>query len=347
VVTRLAPAGRRPRARPTRRGLLQLVLGLTLWLAGANVGSTWVVLLSAAAIGAVLTGVATAARAVRRVSVTRELPAIVVAGQPVTAALTVTAPTAARLVVTDDLTGVAADTATGMTLRVPVALRRGAVPGGRVRVGLADRFGLASATAAGEVASAVLALPAVGPTAVPRPRLEAAGVVPSAAGAGAGTEILGVRDYRAGDAPRSVHWRSSARHGRLVVRETAREAGPALVVALAGGSWDAAALDRAAERACGLAAAAEEAGRPVELALDGRRLAWSPAARRDLALLPPHAGAPARPLAPPPLPAGTETVLLTPADPAAPPPGPPAGSPPGAPPAGATAAAGPPGEGGG
>lgn len=37
--------------------------------------------------------------------------------------------------------------------------------------------------------------------------------------AGSGTEIFGVREYRPGDSLRRIHWRSSARHGELVVRE--------------------------------------------------------------------------------------------------------------------------------
>ena len=37
--------------------------------------------------------------------------------------------------------------------------------------------------------------------------------------AGSGTELFGVREYRAGDSLRRIHWRSSARHGELVVRE--------------------------------------------------------------------------------------------------------------------------------
>src|SRR3989442_6729078 len=37
--------------------------------------------------------------------------------------------------------------------------------------------------------------------------------------AGAGTEVFGVREYRPGDLLRRIHWRSSARHGELIVRE--------------------------------------------------------------------------------------------------------------------------------
>jgi uncharacterized protein (DUF58 family) len=37
--------------------------------------------------------------------------------------------------------------------------------------------------------------------------------------AGSGSELFGVREYRSGDSLRRIHWRSSARHGELVVRE--------------------------------------------------------------------------------------------------------------------------------
>jgi uncharacterized protein (DUF58 family) len=314
-VTRLAPAGPWPGVRPTRRGFLQLVLGGVLYLAGANVGSTWVVLLAAAAMGTVGWGLVSAARAVRRVHVRRDVPAVVEAGGPVAAGISATTPTTALLVVRDALTGLGGAAPAGTRLAGTFLPARGSQVGGEVRVLVADRFGLARGWAAGDVATPLLALPAVPPRPAPPPGRQAAGVEPVAARAGAGTEVLGVRAYRSGDPPRAVHWRATARHGRLVVRETAWEAGPTLVVALAGGTWEAAALDQAAEEACGLAAAAAASGRPVELAVDGRRLPWSPAARRDLALLPPHAGAPPRPLAPPPQSSSSDTILLTPEPP--------------------------------
>lgn len=42
---------------------------------------------------------------------------------------------------------------------------------------------------------------------------------------GRGTELSGVRHWRSGDDPRRVHWRSTARHGRLVVAERAEPQG--------------------------------------------------------------------------------------------------------------------------
>lgn len=50
--------------------------------------------------------------------------------------------------------------------------------------------------------------------------------------AGLGTEVMGVRDYRNGDSPRHIHWRSVARRGTLVSREFADESQPALMLVL-------------------------------------------------------------------------------------------------------------------
>ncbi|TMG63072.1 MAG: DUF58 domain-containing protein [Chloroflexi bacterium] len=46
--------------------------------------------------------------------------------------------------------------------------------------------------------------------------LEASAAVPRS---GSGNELFGIREYRPGDSLRRIHWRSSARHGELVVRE--------------------------------------------------------------------------------------------------------------------------------
>ncbi len=56
---------------------------------------------------------------------------------------------------------------------------------------------------------------------------------------GASDDLLGVRDYRPGDSLRHVHWRSTARRGKLVVKEFADEEELSLTVVLdlaAGGS---------------------------------------------------------------------------------------------------------------
>jgi uncharacterized protein (DUF58 family) len=49
---------------------------------------------------------------------------------------------------------------------------------------------------------------------------------------GIGTEPYGLREYRPGDPPAKVHWKATARHGRLVSREDTWERGARLVVLL-------------------------------------------------------------------------------------------------------------------
>ena len=49
---------------------------------------------------------------------------------------------------------------------------------------------------------------------------------------GVGSEVVSVREYRPGDSRRHIHWRSTARAGRLIVKEFAQEAQPGLTIAL-------------------------------------------------------------------------------------------------------------------
>ncbi len=303
--TRLRPG----RTAPTRRGSLQALLAVVLYTAGANAGAGWVTVLATLLAGAVLAAWWTTHRAARRVEVRRTLPAQAVAGTPVEVSVQVRAPGGGHLVVADALGGAGAGPP-GARLVGTLRPARGSVRGAEVRVELADPLGLARASAAGWAPSPLLAVPAVprAPGSLPRRVAETALDLP-AVRARAGVEYAGLRAYAPGDPPRTVHWRATARHGRMVVGEPARPAAPALRIALAGGSWSQAALDRAVERVCALAAAGAAAGRPTEVAVDGAVQPWSEAARRDLALLPPHAGARPRPLAPPP-PGAVETVTV-------------------------------------
>lgn len=49
---------------------------------------------------------------------------------------------------------------------------------------------------------------------------------------GRGSEIIGTREYRPGDSLRQVHWRSTARTGKLVVKEFTDDEQPAMTVVL-------------------------------------------------------------------------------------------------------------------
>ena len=97
-------------------------------------------------------------------------------------------------------------------------VRRGPVSATSWTVSTSDPLGMFVGRKGQPDGEAVLVLPRF--TSVSEGRqvheLEAAAAAPRA---GSGTELFGVREYRPGDSLRRIHWRSSARHGELVVRE--------------------------------------------------------------------------------------------------------------------------------
>ena len=85
---------------------------------------------------------------------------------------------------------------------------------------------------------------------------------------GAGEEFLGVRDYRPGDPPRAVHWRSTARAGHLIVREYEEEVASRVAIVLAGadtGTPPDSAFEVLASAAASIAIYALQTGHPVDL----------------------------------------------------------------------------------
>jgi uncharacterized protein (DUF58 family) len=94
---------------------------------------------------------------------------------------------------------------------------------------------------------------------------------------GPGMDIAGVREWRPGDASSSVHWRSTARRGTLVVRERAIASTRQVVVALACSSA-AADWEDVLAAAAGACKAAQLAGQQLTLWVwgDGEVLAVPP-----------------------------------------------------------------------
>ena len=84
-----------------------------------------------------------------------------------------------------------------------------------------------------------------------------------------GGEFLNLRDYEPGDDLRRVHWRSTARRQRLMVRQNeARRRTPVLVMLdVRPGGHDRASFERAVEATASIVNACERAGRPYELIL--------------------------------------------------------------------------------
>lgn len=93
---------------------------------------------------------------------------------------------------------------------------------------------------------------------------------------GSGGEFVGVREYRPGDSRRHIHWRSTARAGRLVVKEFAEETQPGLTIALdlrassVIGADEHTSLELGIKIAATLARYAQQRGLPVSLAANSR-----------------------------------------------------------------------------
>lgn len=108
---------------------------------------------------------------------------------------------------------------------------------------------------------------------------------------GQGGEFLGVRDYRSGDPLRHVHWRTTARAGRLIVKEFADEQQPAFTLALdlsaaaCLGGEDDNTLELGIKLAASLARHAAERSLPVRLLTNSRQWPAPPGPLSPWALL--------------------------------------------------------------
>ena len=102
-----------------------------------------------------------------------------------------------------------------------VAPRRGVIPIGPLTVEVGDPFGMATATTTAGEPRPLVVTPAVVPLSAANLRIPA--------GDGEATRLQSrsagddddtmTREYRSGDAMRRVHWRATARHGDLMVRQ--------------------------------------------------------------------------------------------------------------------------------
>ena len=119
----------------------------------------------------------------------------------------------------------------------------------------------------------VLVYPAVHP--ISPARLRQLGGVEAAAvpRRGRGHDLYSLREYRAGDDPRLIHWRSSARTGTVMVREQEEDTALDTRLVLTGtGTRDARRLERGLSEAASVAVHLLRAGAGVELVGPGVRV---------------------------------------------------------------------------
>ncbi len=117
--------------------------------------------------------------------------------------------------------------------------------------------------------------------------------------AGQGQEVHSLRDHRPGEDARSIHWKSSARHGRLIGVDREQERRRRVCVVIDNRVLRGPALEAAVEKAAALVEREMDSGAEVGIAACGERLAAGSgeahlhAALTLLALLQPAPHAPA------------------------------------------------------
>ena len=90
---------------------------------------------------------------------------------------------------------------------------------------------------------------------------------------GVGLEVHSLRDHRDGEDARTIHWKSSARHGRLIGVDREQERRRRVCVVVDNRALSEALLDRAVEKAAALVERELDAGAEVALAVAGDNLA--------------------------------------------------------------------------
>ena len=233
--------------RPTRRAVLIAGIGCLLVVAGATAQAGWLFVLAAGVL-AMVAGSFVAAHP-RAVEVTRSLPGRIRVGDEVRVGLTVHnagrrwAPTALiedRYSAFDPIRLAHDPIPPGGDVHlelVRAARRRGAFGSGHVAWDCAAPFGLARSKRLFLVESPTVVVPRwidLMTFPILEPASSPSDVVHERARTGAGEEYLGIREYRPGDPPKTVHWRSTARAGHLIVREYEQEASVRVGLVLAG-----------------------------------------------------------------------------------------------------------------
>ncbi|MEE8603614.1 DUF58 domain-containing protein [Euzebya tangerina] len=276
-------------------------LSVVLYLAGSNIGSGWIVMLAAALVAAPALDLVTAAVTSRHTNL-----AISVSGPPRVGGtrlrVQVTRPAGVTSLRISAADGESRGTVRGQmaTITGVATLPRGVHDAVSVRAETVGPLGLAVARRRHQVATNRL----IGPSTLPCPvrvRTGIAGVEADRAAGHADDEIASIRPFVQGDPRRLVHWRSTARHGQVMVREHIRVGGGGqLLLVMDGGTWTQEAADLACTVLASLAEQATADGHDVLVAIDGSLITWEAGSIGTLAAVPPAHGVPARPLDMPP-----------------------------------------------
>jgi uncharacterized protein (DUF58 family) len=228
---------------PTRDAAAYAVLTLLLLFVAVNLQAGWVYAVDAVLIGFALAGWLSTYLATRPLRMTRTLPGEVFEGERISVALSIAPVRLPRFFVQvcDAVPGFDAG-----AVFVPFLWRQGAsaqyeTVARRRGVHRAQTIELRSEGVTGlfRLRRTVTAEATV--TLFPRydvlrdfplPGRQGVELTPVSRPARTGVDVAGVRDFRDGDDPAHIHWRSTARRGHLVVREFEREVEPEATIVI-------------------------------------------------------------------------------------------------------------------
>lgn len=223
-------AYRRLRFRTEGKYFVGIAVGIG--IAAINTGNNLLYLLLGWMLSAIIASGILSEQTLRRLRVRRHPPPQIVAGRPFLMGVTLTNDkqrvSSYSIEVEDMVDGRPLDKRC-FFLKVPPGrtldtsyrhtfARRGRVHMGTVRLSTKFPFAMFLKTKQVDTETEVVVLPATHPVRLPPPA-PARGGHEVQARVGRSGEFFGLREYRDGDDRRDIHWRSSARHNRLLLRE--------------------------------------------------------------------------------------------------------------------------------
>lgn len=273
--------------RPTRKAISLTLGAIVLFGVGANAQAGWLYVIGASLVGVVAAGILLPRSAISGLEVERRVPEFATVGERIDVTLSIRNTTRAGKMAfsaADRFIGetsflvrsIAAGSRVDLRYGETVA-RRGKHRAGDVDLSSGAPFGIASAKRKLTVASPMTVHPRWVPL-TSFPLLESASApnesMHDRSRRGAGMDFYGLREYRPGDSPRFVHWASTARGGRLLVREFEEQLASRLTILIdassAIGEEPTTTFEDAVSAAASLVVYALDVGHPVQLFADAK-----------------------------------------------------------------------------
>jgi len=289
----------------TRMGRWYTGLTIAIGLAATNTGNNLLFLVLGLLLASIIVSGILSEQSLREVRVERRLPAVAIAGQPALIGLLARNGKARAPSFSLEVREARGDVpGRGFLIVLParqaaevayrfVPERRGVHRFAQIEVATRAPFGLFEKSRPVDAPAELVVFPRQVPPPATAPRALAREGESPEDRIGLGLEVHSLRDHRPGEDARSIHWRSSARAGRLIGVDREQERRKQVCVVLDQRRLSGEPLERAVEVAAALVSRELDAGAEVSLALAGEFLgggsgeAQRHAALRMLALVQP------------------------------------------------------------